>query len=297
VWLALAQLAIGAAAIFARFALTATGPLWVGALRMGIAGAVVAAAAAWRGRYLRTDAPTERRLIIAGGVLAVHFATWFASLQHASVAVATLLVCCTPIFTEGWTILRTRTWRPLAAASIGLAIGGVAIVAGVPSRAETPLGIGLALCGAVALAAYLLLVRASDARYTTLAVVGRTYPIAGGLLVLAALVAREPLPPLHASTAWSGIIALALVSQLFGHTALNAAVRALSATFVATATLLEPVIAAIAAALIFNERPAPLTAVGAIVILIAIVLAIRAEAREPLRTAGGPRRMAGKLRL
>jgi drug/metabolite transporter (DMT)-like permease len=70
-----------------------------------------------------------------------------------------------------------------------------------------------------------------------------------------------------------------LVSQLLGHTALNAAVRSLSVTFVATTTLLEPVIAAIAAALIFGERPAWYTGVGALLIFIAIGLAVRVEAR------------------
>ena len=164
----------------------------------------------------------------------MHFGTWIASLQYASVAVSTLLVCSTPVFTEAWTAARTRIWRPLAAGSIALAAGGVAIVAGVPGRSDTPLGIGLALCGAVAMAVYLLLVRASDSRYSTLAVVGRTYPIAAVALGCAALLTHDGFPAVGASGAWAAIFALALLSQLFGHTALNAAVRVLSATFVAT---------------------------------------------------------------
>jgi len=283
--LAGAQLAIGAAAIFARFALTAAGPLSVAALRMGIAAVPIAIAAAARGRYARLDPPTERRLQWAGLALAVHFGTWIASLQHASVAVSTLLVCSTPLFTEAWSSVRTRSWRPLAAISIALAATGVAVVAGTPSRSESPLGIVLALCGAAAMAVYLLLVRASDARYTTLAVVGRTYPIAATVLVCAAAVTRDGFPSIHASGAWAGIFALAFISQLFGHTALNAAVRVLSATFVATTTLLEPVIAAIAAAFVFGEHPAPFTAAGAVLILTGIALAIRAEASAPSSSA------------
>jgi drug/metabolite transporter (DMT)-like permease len=283
--LAGAQVAIGAAAIFARFALTAAGPLSVAALRMGIAAVPIAVAAAVRGRYARLDRLTERRLRWAGLALAVHFASWIASLQHASVAVSTLLVCSTPLFTEAWSSVRSRSCRPLAAISIALAATGVAIVAGTPSRGESPLGIALALCGAAAMAVYLLLVRASDVRYTTLAVVGRTYPIAAFVLVCAAVLTRDGFPSVHASGAWGGIFALAFVSQLFGHTALNAAVRVLSATFVATTTLLEPVIAAVAAALVFGERPAPFTAAGAILILTAIALATRAEASAALSSA------------
>ena len=261
--LAGAQIAIGAAAIFARFALTAAGPRSVSALRLGIAAVPVVVLAALRGRYARFDGATERRLQFAGLALAVHFGTWIASLQHASAAVSTLLVCSTPVFTEAWSFARTRRARPLVLASFALAAAGVAIVAGVPSRSETPLGIALALCGAAAMAVYLILVRASDARYTTLAVVGRTYPIAAIALACAALVAHDGFPGPHASGAWAGILALALVSQLFGHTAINAAVRVLSATFVAMTVLLEPIVAAIGAAIVFGEHPAPFTAVGA----------------------------------
>ena len=138
----------------------------------------------------------------------------------------------------------------------------------------------LSACAA-AMAVYLLLVRASDPRYTTLAVVGRTYPIAAGVLTCGAVVAHDGFPGLHASGAWAGILALALVSQLFGHTAINAAVRGLSATFVAMTVLLEPLVAAIAAAIVFGEHPAPFTAAGALLVLGAIALALRAETPAP----------------
>ncbi len=273
-----AQLAIGAAAIFARFALTATGPLTASALRVGIAAVPIAVVALARNAYARYDRATEVRLFAASFALALHFALWFTSLQHATVAVSTLLVCTTPIFAETWTVLRTRRWRPLAAAGIVAAIIGVAIIAGLPSPRDTPLGIGLALGGAAAFAAYLLLVRASDARYTTLAVVARTYPLTALLLASAALIAHDAPPPLAAHAAWAGILAMALGSQLFGHVALNAAVRSVSATLVGMTILLEPVIAAVAAAFVFGEHLTPATGVGALVILAGIALAVRAEA-------------------
>jgi drug/metabolite transporter (DMT)-like permease len=74
---------------------------------------------------------------------------------------------------------------------------------------------------------------------------------------------------------------MALISQLFGHTALNAAVRRLSPTFVATVTLIEPVIAGVLAALVFGERLAPATLAGSVVIFVAIGIALRAERRLP----------------
>jgi drug/metabolite transporter (DMT)-like permease len=278
-----AQLAIGSAAIFARFALVSGGPLAISAARLTLASIPVLALAGWRGRLRPVDGRTGRRLALAGVMLAIHFAAWIASLRFASVAISTLLVCTVPVWTEGIAALRRRRIDPLAIASIGVALVGVAIVVGVPDRANTPLGISLALIGAIAFAIYLLLVRATDASYDTLTVIGRTYPIAALLLTAAALALHDPLPAVSDPRGWLGILAMALVSQLFGHTALNAAVRVLSATLVATMTLLEPLIAAALAAWIFTERLGPLTVVGALLVLGAIALAIRAEASAGLQ--------------
>jgi drug/metabolite transporter (DMT)-like permease len=124
------------------------------------------------------------------------------------------------------------------------------------------------------MAGYLLVVRGCDAQYDTLAIVARTYPAAGLLLLAAAVATSDRFPRFGDVGAWGAIAAMAFVSQLFGHTALNGAVRTLSATFVATVSLIEPVLAAG----IFGERLTPATLVGAAVIFAAIVIAVRAEA-------------------
>jgi len=281
--LALAQVAIGAAAIFARFALAGGGALSASAFRLAIGALPIVAIAVARRAYVRHDARTERRLALAGVTLAAHFALWISSLRFASVAVSTLLVCSTPIWTELWNVVRQRRFRADVALSLVLGLAGVAIVIGVPATGDAPLGILLALGGAIAIAAYLILVRGVDARYTTLAVVGRTYPLAALVLVVAMLVTRDPIPAAGNASAWGGIVAMALVSQLFGHTALNAAVRQLSPTFVATVTLIEPVIAGVLAALIFGERLTAATFAGSAVIFVAIAIALRAEHRLSAR--------------
>jgi drug/metabolite transporter (DMT)-like permease len=276
--LALAQLAIGAAAIFARFALAGGGPLAVSALRLLIAAVPVVMLGAWRGSYRVGDRRSDLRLGIAGTALAVHFACWIASLRSSSVAVSTLLVCTTPIWTEAVVVARARRTRGSAIGSVLCAVAGVAIVVGFPSGDQSPRGIALALAGAMAMAGYLLVVRGCDAQYDTLAIVARTYPAAGLLLLAAAVATSDRFPRFGDVGAWGAIAAMAFVSQLFGHTALNGAVRTLSATFVATVSLIEPVVAAVLAAGIFGERLTPATLVGAAVIFAAIVIAVRAEA-------------------
>src|SRR5581483_4725192 len=282
---ALAQLAIGAAAIFARFALASGGPLAASFGRLAIGAAPLLVLAAVRGRLRAIDARTERRLVVAGVLLALHFASWIASLRYASVAISTLLVCTTPVWTEAYAVARRRRVDAYAALSVAGALAGVAIVVGIPDRSNTPLGIALALCGAFAIAAYLIVVRGTDRRYDTLAVTARTYGYAALALGLAVAATHDPFPPLADARAWGGILAMALLSQLFGHTAMNSAVRIISATLVGTMTLLEPVIAAVLAAIIFGERLGAPTAAGAAIILAAIAVALRGETAP--RTPGG----------
>jgi drug/metabolite transporter (DMT)-like permease len=260
----------------ARYALAGGGPLGVSFARLALAAIPVLIVAALRGKLRVIDRPTEWRLVFAGVLLALHFATWIASLDYASVAIATLLVCTTPIWTEVYVVLRRRRVDALAAASVLGAVAGVAIVVGAPDRANTPLGIALALAGGIVFGGYLLVVRATDPRYGTLAVTARTYAYAALCLGIATLIAHDRVPPAHDLGPWAAIVAMALFSQILGHTSLNSAVRVLSATFVSTVTLLEPVIAAVLAAWLFGERLGWATAAGAAVIMAAIALAVRA---------------------
>jgi drug/metabolite transporter (DMT)-like permease len=255
------------------------GAIGVSWARMSIAAIVLLIVSAHRGKLRFIDLRSERNLVVAGALLALHFATWIASLQHASVAISTLLVCTTPVWTEAYAVIRRRRVDPYAALSIAGALAGVAIVVGAPDRANTPLGIVLAIAGAIAIAAYLILVRGVDARYDTLAITTRTYAYAAFALGIAMSWsgAAGALP--SDWRGWAGVLAMALISQLFGHTLLNAAVRVLSATLVSTFTLLEPVIAGVLAAWIFHERLGATTAIGALVILASIGVALRGEQR------------------
>ncbi len=278
-----AQLAIGAAAIFARFALAGAGPFAVSALRLGIAAAVVLAFAR---RFGRISARREVALVGAGATLALHFATWVASLLFTSVAISTLLVTTTPVWTEVYEVVRERR-APSAAFTfaLALALGGVMLI--VTARASTPapvpghalLGDALALIGSIAIGAYLVIVRDSGARHTeplpTSAIVARTYSWAALVLLIAAVAARQPAPALANTGAWFGILAMALISQLLGHTGLNAALRDFSPSTVGMTTLLEPVIAGALAAALLHESLTPRALFGGALVLIAIAVTLR----------------------
>ena len=213
------------------------------------------------------------RLGAAGAVLALHFASWIASLEFTSVAVSTLLVATAPLWNAAYDALVRRRrfpWTVPAAFAGGLA--GLALVVGqrsapAPHPGHTFEGAALALLGSFAFAAYLILVRDVRARAGTREIVTVTYSVAAIVLVAAALVARQAPPPPSAHLAWGGIIAMALLSQLLGHTGMNAALRWFSATTVAVSTLLEPVIAAVAALFIFGETLSGIAIAGAVLLL------------------------------
>ena len=75
-------------------------------------------------------------------------------------------------------------------------------------------------------------------------------------------------------------VALALVPQLVGHTGINYAAKHLDTTLVASALLLEPIGAGLLALLLFREQPAPLTVVGAAVLLVGVAVTSRAQAQR-----------------
>ena len=286
--LAGAQLAIGAAAIFARFALTGAGPLAVAAARLAIAAGVLLLIGGVtprqaRGRSIPHDDKGTIIFIAAGFALAVHFATWIWSLEYTSVAISTLLVSTTPIWTALYdSVVRKQLLSGPAWAALAVGVAGLILVVGFtvtrpPVEGHEAAGGALALAGAVAIGAYFMLIREVRDAYGTRAIVTRTYTWAAIALVIAAAVARQAPPSFAASQAWGGILAMAVISRLLGHTAMNAALRRFTASAVALTTLLEPVIAGLLALAIFSERLTPTALAGGVLILAAIAVFLREE--------------------
>src|SRR5579884_398815 len=283
--LASAQIAVGAAAIFARFALGGAPPLAVSAWRLVIASAVLFSIA-----FLKRSAPRQARddevlLIAAGVALAIHFATWIASLDYTSVAVSTLLVATTPIWTALYdSAVYRRHLSPAAWAAVAVGATGLALVVGYnttrpPIPGHSLFGSALAISGAIAIGAYFILVRRVRASYGTREIVTRTYSWAALALLIASLAARQMPPAIADGKAWGGIIAMALISQLLGHTAMNASLRWFTASAVAMTTLFEPVIAAVLAFFIFGEALSPIALGGGVLVLLAIGAFLREERR------------------
>jgi len=217
----------------------------------------------------------------AGVFLAIHFATWIASIGLTSLASSVLLVTSTPI----WVALAARVLgerlTPRAWGGIVLAMLGGAVVALAPRAAQDGSGDAfsgnlLALAGAVSIAGYLLIGRRLRPALSLLGYVSIVYGVCAVILLVVALVSGTALTGFSAKT-WLVLVAIAAGPQLTAHTILNFLLRDLEAWKVATATLGEPIGASIIAVLLFSEIPGPLVVPGGLLLLAGIWISLTAR--------------------
>src|SRR6266540_1964915 len=234
--LALAVLFVSFGSVLIRLA--AAPPLAVSFYRIALAAlCLVPFAAGDAGSSWRTLAPRRRLVLLASGAaLALHFATWVASLSYTSVAASVLLVNTAPLFAVAfsWAFLRER--------APGVVLGAI----------------GLALVGAaLPLNAYVLGV----------------WAVAAATLLAFCLVGRVPLGGYPPKT-WLLFVALALVPTLAGHGLVNRSLRALPAPTVGLFLLGEPLGASALAWLVLDEVPGAWTLAGGAVVLLALALVL-----------------------
>lgn len=268
--LALGIVSLSWAAILIRF--TSSPTVTVAAWRMALSAGVLLPLLAIRRPLL------PRRgvglAIAAGAFLALHFVLWFESLRHTTVASSVALVTTNPIFVGLFSVLLFRE-RPSRALWQGILLsvaGGILISSGdFAVRGEALWGDGLALFGAVAASAYLLVGRRAQRGGTLLPYVAVAYGVAALLLLGAAWGGGTPLP-LTRDWLWIGLLALG--PQLLGHTTVNWALRRFPASAVAVAILGEPVGATLWAWILLGEVPGVVQGVGIAFVLLGILRAL-----------------------
>src|SRR6266700_759391 len=200
--LALAVLFVSFGSVLIRLA--EAPPLAVSFYRIALAAlCLVPFAAGDAGSSWRTLAPRRRLVLLASGAaLALHFATWVASLSYTSVAASVLLVNTAPLFAVAfsWVFLREKA-PGVVLGAIGLALLGAGLIA---------VGDWTGNAGSL-----------------------------GGILLAFCLIGRVPLGGYPTKT-WLLFVALALVPTLAGHGLVNRSLRALPAPTVGLFLLGEP---------------------------------------------------------
>ena len=267
-------------------AATAAPALAIAFWRNGMATAVLVPWTLTRHRAeLRGMRGRERRLaVIAGGFLALHFATWVPSLTLTTVASATALVSTQPV----WAALLARRAgariAPLAWVGIAVSVLGAAVLTGadVAISGRAFAGDMLALVGGMSAAAYMVAgseVRrhVSTATYTTVC-----YATTAVLLLTACVFGGQALAGYPAS-AWWRLVAVTVGAQFLGHSLFNRVLRRVSPTMVSLALLFEVPGAALLAALFLQQTPGRTALPGLVLLVagIALVIAARGRGAEP----------------
>lgn len=218
--------------------------------------------------------------LLAGALLAGHFAAWVPSVTLTSVASSTALVATQPV----WAALLARLDGRLVArrvwTGILVAVAGAAMITGadLSLSGRAVAGDLLAVLGGILAAAYVTAGAAVRVKVSTTAYTTVCYSSCAVLLVLVCLVFRQPLTGYSGAT-WIKLAALTAGAQLLGHSLVNVVLRTTSPTVVSLAILFEAPGAAIIAAVWLDQLP-PLSAVpGIVVLLIGLALVIRSGGR------------------
>jgi len=281
--------AVSFAAIFIRYAMNEGIPsAAIAAGRLTIS-ALILTPLALRGHADVLRALTRADLLLAaisGFILAVHFATWIASLEYTSVLISVVFVGTGPLWVALLEVvfLRARLARLVV---IGLLIafaGGMVIgLAGGAESAfsgDTIMGGLLALAGAVAIAVYLVIGRKLRGKLPLVPYIWLVYGFAAIFLLLLVFVTGTPLTG-YSAQGYLWIVLLALVPQLIGHSSFNYALKFVSATYISISTQMEPIGSAIAAFLLFNETPTTTQIYGSAAILVGVFLATIGQQSNP----------------
>ena len=275
----------------ALFAVSTSGPLmaatavpalaiafWRNAMAAGVL--LPVALLTCRDELRSLDRRERRWVLLAGLMLALHFATWVPSLSFTSVASATALVATQPVWAALLSGLRGAPVSRAVWAGIAVAVSGALLLTGVDLNVSGRALVGdlLALAGGAFAAAYM--VAGSEVRrsVSTTTYTFLCYSTAALLLLVVCVAGRQQLAG-YDTEAWLKLLAITAGAQLLGHSLFNVVLRSISPTVLSLTILLEIPGAALIAAVFLGQTP-PLLALPAAVLLVAgLALVIRAGSR------------------
>lgn len=279
-------------------------PLAIAVWRLVLALSVVACFLVANGSWREWRALTARDAGIAlgaGFLLAIHFWSWISSLALTSVAASVVLVNLHPVVIVAGSALWLGE-RPSRMQLVGIAVAlvgatiialadsgqgaGPALSTGGAAVGDTEngrsalVGDSLALLGAFTVGLYYLAGRSLRQRLSLWPYVGLVYGACLVSLLLFAAVQGTPLWP-YPRREWFLFAGIAVGPMLLGHTGFNWALKYVPAYIVSLVVLIEPVGAAVLAAIIpaIGEVPSIGVVVGGSVVLLGLVLGARTGER------------------
>ncbi|HVQ96861.1 MAG TPA: DMT family transporter [Mycobacteriales bacterium] len=221
-----------------------------------------------------------RLCLLAGALLAGHFATWVPSISLTSVASSTALVATQPVWAALLARVAGRRVRTSVWLGIGVSVAGAALLTGadVSLSGRALLGDVLATVGGVLAAAYVTTGGAVRGRVSTTAYTAVCYSSCAGLLLVLCLATGQRLGGYDGGT-WVKLGGLTIGAQLLGHSLFNVLLRTTSPTALSLAILFEVPGASLIAAVWLHQVPAVTAIPGLLLLLAGIAVVVSAGTR------------------
>ena len=225
-------------------------------------------------------------ITVAFGVVgvSVFYGAYQLAVRAGGASLASVLLYTAPAFVAllGWALWRERPgrreWLALLGTLLGVALISLGGGAGVSVSAAA---LGWGLLAGLTYSLYYLYGKAFFSRYSPAALLGIALPVGAlGLLPLTPFTHKSP-------EAWLSLTGAAVLCTYLAYLAYSAGLRALPATRASVIASLEPVIAALLAALLFGERLSALALVGAACVIGAALLLSTEPARPEGAGEGG----------
>jgi drug/metabolite transporter (DMT)-like permease len=269
----IAAIIFGSAALFGKLNVS---PLWIVAMRGVFAAATLFLFGFIKKKIIMPGRGEVLPLTITGTVLALHWLTFFASVQLSGVAVATLTFATFPLFTLIIEALSTRSKlkaiEVLAGAMIIIAVG---LLVKIDSHEQNLLlGSGSGLASALLFSVFGIMSKKLTNRLPAITV--SFFQNATVAVVLAPFLIFS-FPPPDEPSEWLflsllGVVTTALMHQLYFY-----ALQRLTASTCSGFIALEPVYAIFFAAIFFDERVTAMVLISGFLILLASFLLLMNE--------------------
>lgn len=221
-----------------------------------------------RSQMAAADKKTVLLSSVSGLFLAIHFALWFESLQHTSVASSTTIVNTEVIWVSlGFCLFLKGKLSPKAIATIAVTMAGSGMIALADSSSGSHLyGDILALLAAMAVAVYMLIGRVVRSTVSTSVYTYMVYTTCAAALVILCVAQGHGLFAYGITPVIVGLL-LSVFSTLLGHSIFAWCLKYFTPSFISTSKLCEPVVAAILAGFLFGEVPGFMQLAGGLLIL------------------------------
>jgi DME family drug/metabolite transporter len=235
---------------------------------------------AWRalGSDLFRATRRDRAIMVGLGVMLIVYQwLYLAAVDRLGVSAATLIALCVPpvlVAVASVALFGERLYERTIAALIGALVGTGLLVGwrggGGDRGGSTAAGVLLAFGSAVGIACHVLGSRSIAGRHHTLRPLAIGFP--AGVVVFAPLLAGHHLSLRQPTVGWLWLLYLGIVPSVVAYWLYQRGLQELPATTASIVTLLEPLIAAVLAWALFDERLGVLGGIGGLLLMGSIVV-------------------------